>query len=74
MFMSWLLYLMGKELPVALNIEDWVVLQDGVDAIEKRTILCPYQQSNQNSLVIQPVAYSLYPLTLCTIPAQVAGT
>jgi hypothetical protein len=56
MFMPQLLYLLGKELPGALSIEDWVVPQDGVDVIEKRTIFCSCQQSNRNSLVIQPVA------------------
>ena len=49
MFMSQLLYLLGKDLG------DWVFPQDGVDTIEKRTIFCHCQQSNQNSLVIQPV-------------------
>ena len=56
MFTLQLPYLLEKELPGALSIEDWVVPKDGVDAIEKRTVFCSCQQSNQNSLVIQPVA------------------
>jgi hypothetical protein len=56
MFTPQLLYLLGKKLPGFLSIEAWVVSKDGVDAIEKRTVFCPSQQSNQNSLVIQPFA------------------
>jgi len=56
MFMPQLFYLLEKDFPVSLSVEDWVVPQDGVDAIEKGIIFYPYQQSNQNSLVIQPVA------------------
>jgi hypothetical protein len=56
MFTPQLLYLLGKKLPGSLSKETWVVPKDGVDAIEKRTIFCPYQQSSQNSLVNQPVA------------------
>jgi len=56
MFTPQLLYLLEKEFLGSHSLEDWVVPQDGVDATENRTIFCPYQQFNQNSLVIQPVA------------------
>jgi hypothetical protein len=33
----------------------WVNLIGSLDAVEKRKISCPYQKSNSNSMILQPV-------------------
>jgi hypothetical protein len=50
-----LLYFCGIA-PSTHCMASWVGLKSSLDIKEKRKISCPYQESNPNSLFVQPVA------------------
>jgi hypothetical protein len=66
------LYLLETEPTGNSDTEGWVSPRPGLDAFERRKIFCTCQESNHDSLAIQPVAQSLYSLTLLAILAEVA--